>query len=94
MILYRFTPQAYQDLADIWDYIATDNSEAADRVENAIYEACALIAKAPLAGQVLNELTRLPLRFWNVRRYPSYLIVYDPAPFLFRSSESYMVSAM
>ena len=79
MTLYRFTPQASDDLFEIWRYIATDNPEAADRVENAIYDACALIAQSPLTGQVRKDLTPLPLRFWTVQRFPNYLIVYDPA---------------
>ncbi len=79
MTAYRFTPQASGDLFEIWSYIAADNPEAAGRVENAIYEACARIAQMPLAGQVRKDLTALPLRFWTLARYPNYLIVYDPA---------------
>lgn len=79
MILFRFTPQAATDLSDIWSYIAADNPKAADRVETAIYEACALIATSPLGGQTRADLTRLPLRFWTVQRYPNYILVYDPA---------------
>lgn len=55
MTLFRFTPQASDDLLEIWRYIAADNTEAADRVENAVYDACALIAKSPLAGQVTHR---------------------------------------
>jgi antitoxin ParD1/3/4 len=79
MTLYRFTPQASDDLLEIWRYIATDNPEAADRVENAIHDACTLIARSPLVGQTRKDLTSLPLRFWTLRRFPNYLIVYDPA---------------
>ena len=48
MTLFRFTPQASVDLFDVWSYIAADNPEAAERVEDAIYDACALIAEQPL----------------------------------------------
>ena len=78
MTLFRFTPQASADLFDIWSYIAADNPEAADRVENAIYDACAMISEKPLMGQIRTELTRFPLRFWPVRQFPNYVIVYDP----------------
>lgn len=78
MTLYQLTPQASDDLLAIWSNIAADNPEAADRVENAIYEACSRIAQAPAAGQVRKDLTALPLRFWTLGRYPNYLIVYDP----------------
>jgi plasmid stabilization system protein ParE len=75
---FRFTPQASDDLFEIWSYIAGDNIEAADRVEDAIYECCAFVAEAPLRGHVRNDLTDLPVRFWTVQRYPNYRIVYDP----------------
>ena len=79
MIAYQLTALAVDDLFEIWSYIAHDNSEAANAVEGAIYRACALLAKAPLAGRVRTDLTHLPLRFWFVQPYHSYVIVYDPA---------------
>ena len=78
MTLYRLTPQAAADLFSIWSYIAADNSEAADRVETAIYEACAFLGEGPMRGQAGKELTDRPLRFWTVQRYPNYILVYDP----------------
>ena len=36
MMLFRFTPEASADLFEIWNYIAADSEESADRVENAI----------------------------------------------------------
>lgn len=78
MSKYQFTPQAANDLADIWDFIAGDKLQAADRVEAAIFRACDLLADSPLAGRVRSDLTSLPVRFWVVHPYPNYLIVYDP----------------
>jgi plasmid stabilization system protein ParE len=75
---YRFTPQAERDLLEIWDYIAHESVEAADRVEAALYEACAFLAEGPLRGHMREDLTNLPLRFWTVQRYPKYILVYDP----------------
>jgi plasmid stabilization system protein ParE len=75
---YRFTPEAEADLFEIWSYIARHNPDAADRVENAIYEACTLIAQVPQSGQVRKEFTGRPVRFWTVRRFPNYIIVYRP----------------
>lgn len=74
---YQFTPQALDDLFDIWSYIAQDSPAAADRVEEAIFLACELLAKSPLAGTVRRELTSLPVRFWVVPPFPNYFIVYD-----------------
>ena len=76
---YRFTPQAVDDLFEIWHYIASDNREAANRVESAIFEACAFVAESPLRGHRRTDLTPLALRFWNVQPYRNYVIVYDPA---------------
>jgi plasmid stabilization system protein ParE len=79
MSLYRLTPKAKTDLRSIWSYIAVDNVKAADRVEEAIYDACVFLAKSPLRGHPRKDLTKLPVRFWTVPRYPKYVIVYDPA---------------
>jgi len=76
---YQFTPEALQDLLDIWNFIAADNIEAADRVEAAIFQACGLLGKSPSVGMTRRDLTSLPVRFWVVHPYPNYLIVYDPA---------------
>lgn len=78
MSQYQFTPQALDDLFDIWSYIAQDSPAAADRVEEAIYQACELLAKSPLAGTVRKDLTSLPVRFWVVPPFPNYFLVYDP----------------
>lgn len=78
MTRYRFTPQARDDLFEIWSYIAQDNPQAADRVENSIYEACELLVDSPLAGTTRKDLTSLPVRFWLVPQFPNYFIVYDP----------------
>jgi plasmid stabilization system protein ParE len=64
---YQFTPQAAEDLLDIWGFIAQDNLEAADRVEAAIFRACDLLADSPFAGSLRADLTKLPLRFWVVQ---------------------------
>jgi plasmid stabilization system protein ParE len=78
MSKYQFTPQAVNDLLDIWSFIAQDNPEAADRVEAAAFRACDLLVDSPLAGSIRKDLTPLPLRFWVVQPHPNYLIVYDP----------------
>jgi plasmid stabilization system protein ParE len=75
---YRFTPQALRDLFDIWDFIAGDNPEAADRVEAVVFRAWQLAADSPFAGTVRADLTSLPVRFWVVQPYVNYLVVYRP----------------
>jgi plasmid stabilization system protein ParE len=78
MSSYQFTPQAVEDLFEIWCYIAGDDLDAANRVEEAIYAACATLADAPRAGSIREDLTALPLRFWLVKPYRNYWIVYNP----------------
>ena len=78
MSAYRFTPKASSDLFAIWAFRARDNLEAANRVEQAVYLACELIAASPLAGSVREDLTARPVRFWLAQPYTNYLIVYDP----------------
>ena len=63
MSRYQFTPQATEDLLDIWSFIASDNPAAADRVEAAVYRACDFLADSPRAGTSRTELTPLPVRF-------------------------------
>ncbi|MFZ0477548.1 MAG: type II toxin-antitoxin system RelE/ParE family toxin [Terriglobales bacterium] len=75
---YQLTPEAVSDLFEIWDYIAQDNPAAADRVQEAVFRACGLLADSPLIGRERKDLTPLPVRFWSVNPYLNYLIVYDP----------------
>ncbi len=63
---WQLTPEAVEDLFDIWAYVARDNPDAANHVEQAIYLACDLLAESPLAGRTRGDLTPLPLRFWLV----------------------------
>jgi plasmid stabilization system protein ParE len=62
MSLYLLTPQAEDDLFDIWSYIAQDSLDAANRVETQIYAACAFLASTPQAGHIrLDPPKLLPL---------------------------------
>jgi plasmid stabilization system protein ParE len=78
MSKYVLTPLAKADIFEIWTYIAENNEEAADRVEQAIYAACAFVAEAPMRGHSRPDLTAHPLRFWTLTRYPNYTVVYRP----------------
>lgn len=71
-----YSPEARLDLLEIWEYIAHDNLDAADRVVREIAQAVLMLARNPEAGHRRSDLTSKPVRFWPVY---SYLIVYDPA---------------
>jgi toxin ParE1/3/4 len=68
-------PQAYTDLEEIWEYIAADNLDAADRVREEIYEAIQSLVPFPYVGHGRPDLTARPLRFQSVR---DYVIAYAP----------------
>ena len=42
---YELSPEARDDLQEIWVYIASDNLSAADKLEEDIYTACELLSK-------------------------------------------------
>jgi toxin ParE1/3/4 len=47
---FVLTPLAEQDLSDIWDYIANDNIEAADRVLDALERPFASWQRTPASA--------------------------------------------
>jgi plasmid stabilization system protein ParE len=75
---YALTPLAKTDIFDIWRFIADHSEENANRVEQAIYEACAFVAEGPTRGHSRRNLTSRSLRFWTLIRYPNYTVVYRP----------------
>jgi antitoxin ParD1/3/4 len=68
-------PQAYTDLEEIWEYIAADSLDAADRVREEIYDAIQSLVPFPYIGHSRPDLTARPLRFQSVR---DYVIAYAP----------------
>ena len=46
-----WTPEARQDRADIWDYIATDNPRAAARIDTLFSDAVTSLADHPNLGR-------------------------------------------
>ncbi len=70
MSAFRFLPEAEADLQEICDFISRDSPDAADRVREELYEVLSrLLVAFPSSGHRREDLTRLPLRFWNVRNY-------------------------
>ena len=72
---YAFHPEAFEDLNEIWEFIAQDSVNSADRVVEQIHEAIRSLTATPHQGHRRSDLTSHPLRFWRVH---SYLIAYAP----------------
>lgn len=68
-------PEAFSDLDEIWEYIAADSLDSADRVLEEIYEAIGSLVRFPHQGHVRPDLTSRPLRFQTVR---DYVLAYVP----------------
>ena len=72
---YRFHPEAETDLDEIWEYIAAENVNAADRVSAEIRQALDNLVPFPHTGHRRPDLTSRPLRFIRVH---DYLVAYAP----------------
>lgn len=72
---YFYSPEARLDQLEIWEHIAADNVDAADRVEQEIRRSVSMLADNPELGHLRRDLTSKPVRFWTVY---SYLLIYDP----------------
>ena len=77
---YLVSSTAANHIDAIWSYIALDNLEATNRVEETIYEAFALLGSNPMLGATRRALAPKELQFWPVSRYPNYIVVYVPEP--------------
>jgi toxin ParE1/3/4 len=72
-------PEAYTDLDEIWEYIAADNLDAADRLVEEIYQMLRSLVAFPGQGHTRPDLTANPLRFQSVRDYViAYAVDEDP----------------
>jgi plasmid stabilization system protein ParE len=65
---FKLSPEAAQDIREIWAYIAADR-----RVRLQILDACQRVARNPGIGHSREDLTDKPVLFWPTG---SYLIVY------------------
>lgn len=61
------------DLDDIWEFIAADSIDAADRWIDKLFEAFEALARMPGMGHKREDLTSHQILFWPVGRY---LIIY------------------
>jgi toxin ParE1/3/4 len=73
---FRKLPHADLDLDSIWNFIAADNIQAAERLIDRIGSVFQMLVENPLAGRERPEL-RKGLRSFPVRNY---IIFYIPVP--------------
>ena len=72
---YAFHPQARLDLDEIWEFIAKDSIDAADRMIAEILAALGALVPFPDQGHTRPDLTARPIRFIVVSEF---LIAYAP----------------
>ncbi|HUN61177.1 MAG TPA: type II toxin-antitoxin system RelE/ParE family toxin [Candidatus Sulfotelmatobacter sp.] len=70
---FVFHPEAISDLEEIWEFIANDNLDAADRVLKEIRGTIELLASYPHTGHVRADLASPSFLFHPVR---GFLIAY------------------
>ena len=73
MSSYALGADVELDLEQIWDYIAEDDIDAADRWIERLFAAFESLAQTPGLGHKREDLTDLPILFWPVG---AYLILY------------------
>lgn len=70
---YVLSRDADLDLDELWNYVAEDSIDAADRLIADLFTAFELLARDPGIGHTRKDLTRHPVRSWPVGNY---LILY------------------
>ena len=73
MSVYVLSSDADRDLDDIWEYIAQDSVDAAERWIAKLFDAFEALGETPGMGHKREDLTRYAVLFWPVG---SYLIIY------------------
>jgi plasmid stabilization system protein ParE len=66
---FGLTPDSRADLRQILLGIATDSTDAAERLRSEFYEALQRLAHAPGIGHYYEELLDRRYRFWNFYSY-------------------------
>jgi plasmid stabilization system protein ParE len=66
---YVLSVAAETDLDEIWEYIAQDNLDAADRWIGKLFDTFQSLAQTPGSGHKREDLTALPILFWPVGAY-------------------------
>ena len=81
MNAFLLSPEAAQDLIDIWEFIAGDNIDSADQVCEELQEAIQRIVEMPKEWHLRADLTDKPVSLLAGSLLPHHLPSgYNPAP--------------
>lgn len=73
---FILAPEAEDDIWNVWQHLALEAGlSVANRLEEAIFEEIAFIARMPGVGHWRRDLTDEPVKFYSIY---AYLIVYRP----------------
>jgi len=72
---YQISSEAQDDLFEIWQRIALDSIDLANRIEAEFYSLFESLAHMPGQGHTRKDLTRRPVLFFTLY---SFLVVYQP----------------
>jgi len=72
---YQISAEAQDDLFEIWQRIALDSVDLANRVEGEFYSLFESLARMPGQGHTRQDLTKRPVLFFPLY---SFLVVYQP----------------
>lgn len=80
MTRYSLSPQAENDLWEIWRFIARDNPSSATKVVEAAYKTFGVLAASPKIGKAHPDLVspEHQIRSMRVAGFTKYLIFYRP----------------
>ena len=70
---YVLGSAAQFDLEEIWEYIATGSTDAADRWIDGLFDTFDVLGRTPNIGHKREDITSWPVLFWPVG---AYLIIY------------------
>jgi plasmid stabilization system protein ParE len=77
MSRYRFRPLALADLEHLLTYLASEDPQAALRMQKSILKTCATIGENPEIAAELTGLSISGVRRFRVTRYSRYSIFYQ-----------------
>ena len=73
---FVLSPEAEEDVFEIWSYLANEvNVEFADQIESNLFDAFAHLSRNPGLGHKREDLTGIPVLFYRAFPY-QYIIIY------------------